>query len=208
MKTNIITVGRQPGSGGRLIAARLSEMLGYQVYDKELLNMASRESGVNKEFFEKMDEKVSHSTFGGLFGLRGVSGEDYYSGYYLSNETLFQIQSDVIRRIAEEKSAIFLGRCADYVLKDHPSILSIFVSADLPDRIQRVAKYMDYSEHKAKEWIAKMDKKRKSYYDYFSNKSWGDASSYHLCLNTSVLGIESSAKLIFSFAQELFANKY
>lgn len=207
MSTNIITIGREPGSGGRLIAARLSEKLGYKVYDKNLLNIASRESGLNREFFEKFDEKASFSIFGSWFGMQDNVTDEMYSGYYLSNETFFRIQSDVIRKIAEQESAIFLGRCADYVLNDHPGLMSVFVTACLPDRIKRMSEYMDINENKAREWVVRSDKKRRSYYNYFSNKEWGHASSYNLCINTSELGIEKSAELIYQLAVDRFGLK-
>ncbi len=207
MSTNIITIGRQPGSGGRLIAARLSEMLGYKVYDKNLLNIASRESGLSREFFEKFDEKASFSIFGSWFGIHDNVTDEIYSGSYLSNESLFQIQSSVIRKIAEKESAIFLGRCADYVLSDHPGVLSVFVTAYLPDRIKRMSEYKDINEQKAREWVVRSDKKRRSYYNYFSNKEWGHASAYNLCINTSEFGIEKATELIYKLAVDRFGLK-
>lgn len=204
MSQFIITIGREQGSGGRLIAQELSKTMQLPVFDKNLINLASEESGVNREFFEKMDEKVGHSTFGGLFGLRNSLMDEVLSGNYLSNESLFKIQSDVIRKIAEEKSVIFLGRCADYVLKDHPQILNIFISANLNDRIKRVAEMQNIEEKKACDLIEKMDKKRKSYYNYFSNKSWGKANSYDLCINSSILGINETSKFIHQFAKKRF----
>lgn len=204
MSQFIITIGREQGSGGRLIAKELSQIMQLPVFDKELINMASEESGVNKEFFEKMDEKVGHSTFGGLFGLRNSLMDEVLSGNYLSNESLFKIQSDIIRKIAKEKSVIFLGRCADYVLKDHPQILNVYISANLNDRIERVMEMQNVKEKKAQEFIEKMDKKRKSYYNYFSNKEWGIASSYDLCINSSILGIKETSKFIHQFAKKRF----
>jgi len=204
MSQFIITIGREQGSGGRLIAKELSQIMQLPVFDKELINMASEESGVSKEFFEKMDEKVGHSTFGGLFGLRNSLMDEVLSGNYLSNESLFKIQSDIIRKIAKEKSVIFLGRCADYVLKDHPQILNVYISANLNDRIERVMEMQNVKEKKAQELIEKMDKKRKSYYNYFSNKEWGIASSYDLCINSSILGIKETSKFIHQFAKKRF----
>jgi hypothetical protein len=121
----IINIGRQLGSGGRQIGEILASKLDISFYDKELIQIASQESGLGKEFFEKFDEKNSHSIFGGLFGFRGTFTEEQYSNSYLNNETLFKIQSDVIRKLAEEQSCIFVGRCADYVLKDNPLCLNI-----------------------------------------------------------------------------------
>ena len=204
MSKFIITIGRELGSGGRLIAQKLSQLMQLPVFDKELINIASEESGVCKEFFEKMDEKVGYSTFGGLFGLRNSLMDEVLSGNYLSNESLFKIQSDVIREIAEQRSVIFLGRCADYVLKDHPRILNIYISANQNDRITRVVEEQNIDEKKAQELIDKMDKKRKSYYNYFSNRIWGKANSYDLCINSSYLGIEETSNFIHQFAKKKF----
>jgi cytidylate kinase len=204
MTTFAITIGREPGSGGKIIAQQLGKLMNLPVYDKELINMASKDSGLGKEFFEEMDEKVGHSTFGGLFGLRNSLMDEVFSGNYLSHEALFQIQSDVIRKIAASQSVIFVGRCADYVLKNQTNTLNIFISGNREDRIQRISKYESIDKDKASECIEKMDKKRAGYYYYFSNKKWGKATSYHLCINSSVLGIDQTAAFIYEFAKAKF----
>lgn len=199
-----ITIGRQLGSGGREIGKKIAEELGIAFYDKELLQIASRESGLGKEFFEEMDEKKSHSIFGGLLNLQNTFSDEFYTNYYLSNETLFKIQSDVIRNLAERESCLFLGRCADYVLKDSPRCLNIFISADPEERIRRTATLRQVSETKAREIIIKTDKKRAEYYRFYSNKTWGAAESYHLCINSSVLGIEETAAFLLRFIRQNF----
>ena len=202
----VINIGRQFGSGGRIIGEKLSTLMNIQFFDKELILIASQESGLGKEFFENFDEKSSHSIFGGLFGLRGAFSDEMAPNNYLNNETLFKIQSDVIRDLAEKQSCIFVGRCADYVLKDHPHCLNLFVSADIDDRIKRIAEKENLPENKAKELIEKTDKKRASYYNYYSNKVWGAASSYHLCINSSFLGIDESVDFIKEFAEKKFGK--
>jgi len=199
-----ITIGRQLGSGGREIGKKIAEELGIAFYDKELLQIASRESGLGKEFFEQMDEKKSHSIFGGLLNLQNTFSDEFYTNYYLSNETLFKIQSDVIRNLAERESCLFLGRCADYVLKDSPRCLNVFISADPEERIRRTATLRQVSETKAREIIIKTDKKRAEYYRFYSNKTWGAAESYHLCINSSVLGIEETAAFLLRFIRQKF----
>lgn len=203
----IITIGRQLGSGGRQIGEKLATRMGISFYDKELIGIASKESGLGKEFFEQADEKTGHSIFTGILGLNGLMGEGNYSGNYLSNETLFKIQSDVIRELAGQSSSVFVGRCADYVLKDHPCCLNVFISADMRDRIKRIAEIQQVPEKKAMDIIEKMDKKRAGYYNYYSNKTWGAAASYHLCINTSVLGIEETVGYIQQFAKKKFGLK-
>lgn len=197
-----ITIGRQLGSGGHEIGQNLAARLHIPFYDKELLQIASRESGLGKEFFEEMDEKKSHSLIGGLLNMNSPFSDEFYLNNYLSNETLFIIQSDVIRNLAAKESCLFLGRCADYVLKDTPRCLNIFISADLEDRISRTAALRQVPKAKAREIIIKADKKRAEYYRFYSNKTWGAAESYHLCINSSVLGIEETTAFILEFARK------
>ncbi len=203
-KDYVITIGRQLGSGGRIIGEKLAAQLGISFYDKELIQIAAQESGLGKEYFEKADEKKSYSIFGGLFGLRGTISEEPFSTYYLNNETLFKIQSDVIRRLAEKGSCLFVGRCADYVLSDNPRCLNVFIIADMKDRIKRIAELQKITAEKAGDYIEKADKKRAGYYNYFSNKVWGVAESYHFCINSSVLGIDETVNLLHQLSMKRF----
>lgn len=203
MKDNfIINIGRQLGSGGRQIGRLLSKRLDITFYDKELITLASKQSGLAKEVFEKADEKKRFTLTGGLLGLKTSVLDEGFSNNYLWNEMLFQIQSDVIRDLAREKSCIFVGRCADYILRDHPRTLNVFISAEQGDRIKRVMDYYELTEKKALELIEKTDKKRAGYYNYYSNKQWGAAESYHLCINSSVLGIEATTGFIEDFLKQ------
>jgi len=204
MKDNIvITIGRQLGSGGKKIGELLSKELGIPCYDKELIQLASQESGLGRELFEQVDEKTRFSFFGSYLGFRsGYMGDS--SNNYLCNEALFKIQSDVIRNLAEKESAIFVGRCADYILRDQPRLISVFITADQADRISRVAADNGFSEKEALNQIEQIDKKRSGYYNYYTNKTWGAAVSYRLCVNSSVLGIEATAGYIRSFIERKF----
>jgi cytidylate kinase len=202
MESFIITIGRQLGSGGKNIGERLAEKLSIRCYDKELINLASKESGLGAEFFEEADEKKNFSIFGNYFGFRSE-----YTGHssvnYLCNETLFKIQSDVIRKIAERESCIFVGRCADYILRDHPRCINVFIGADTNSRIERLMQiHRIESRERAQDLILKTDKKRSQYYNYYTNKAWGMASSYHLCIDSSVLGVEQTADFIAAFVKE------
>ena len=193
-----ITIGRLLGSGGKKIGQILSEKLRVPCYDKELIQLASQESGLGKDLFEQMDEKSQHRFFSNFFGFRaGVVGN--ITANYLQNETLFNIQSDVIRSLAEKESCIFVGRCADYVLRDHPRCLNIFILAKQDDRIRRISEDNQLSPKEALELINEIDKKRAGYYNYYSNKIWGMSTSYHLCINSSLLGIEKTAEFIFNY---------
>jgi cytidylate kinase len=197
----VITIGRQLGSGGKRIGELLSQKLSIPCYDKELIRLASRESGLGKEFFEKADEKSSHSFFSNFFGFRsGYMGDN--SGNYLCSETLFKIQSDVIKELAEKESCIFVGRCADYILRNHPCCLTIFITANIEDRIRRVNQNENVSEKEALILIEQADKKRAEYYNYYSNKEWGKATSYDLCINSSVFGIDAIVLLIETYIRK------
>ncbi|MRR22854.1 cytidylate kinase-like family protein [bacterium] len=201
----VITIGRQLGSGGREIGQKLSARLGIAFYDKELIRIASQESGLKEEFFERVDEQKHFSLFPGILGLRTALGDDFFSNYYLSNESLFRIQSDVMKKLTAEGSCIFVGRCADYVMKDERNCLNLFVSADMEERIRRIAQSHKISEGKAKELIERTDKGRSSYYNYFTGKTWGAAESYHLCINSSLLGIDETVRLIYHVAETRFS---
>lgn len=197
-KKVIITIGRQVGSGGRQIGKKLAEELGIAFYDKELINLASKESGICGEFFEKADEKTSGSLLQAFAMGFSMNNAIFQNNDYLSNESLFQIQSDVIRKVAAEKSCILVGRCADYILRDHPDCISIFISASMEDRVRQVMEYNQLTEKEAEEYIHKVDKSRASYYNYYTDKEWGAAASYDLCMNSSVFGIQGTTDFIHS----------
>ena len=163
----VINLGRQLGSGGKEIGEKLANDLGIAFYDKELINLASEESGLCKEFFEKADEKASQTILGGLFGTRFpfITEGSYPYNSYLSNDSLFKIQSDVIRELAERQSCLFVGRCADYILRDHPRCVNVFVSASKEARIERLMRIHNIPSEAAEELMEKADKKRSSYYN-------------------------------------------
>jgi len=201
MHNQIITIGRQFGSGGRIIGEGLAKGLGYTFFDKELIHLASKESGLGKEFFEQADEKTKFGLSGGFLGLRtGISVDDFLQNY-LSNETLFKIQSDIIRELAEKQSCVFVGRCADYILRDHPNCTNIFITSYVEDRVKRIAERQHLDENKIPELLEKTDKKRAGYYNYYTNKTWGAAVSYHFCINSSLIGIEKTIQFILKLLQ-------
>ncbi len=198
----IITIGRQVGSGGREIGEKIAARLGFSFYDKELIQIAAQKSGLGKEFFEKADEEKGRTLFSGIWDHYGILREDGTAGAYLSNEALFQMQSNVIRELAGKESAVFIGRCADYVLKDFPRCLNFFITAAMEDRIQRIMRIHQITEKKARDLIEKTDKKRAAYYAYFTDKQWGAADSYHLCVNSSVLGVEETTAFLCHFIKK------
>jgi cytidylate kinase len=200
----VICLGRQLGSGGKEIGEKLAKALGIAFYDKELLALASEESGLGKEFFEQADERAGKSLIGGLFGTRFPFVSDGVNplGNCLSHDALFQAQSEVIRRVAEQQSCLFVGRCADYILRDHPRCLSVFISAPTADRIARLKALHGITDRQAEALIEKTDRQRSAYYNYYSYKTWGAASTYQLCVDSSVLGIDATVAFIRSFVEQ------
>ncbi|MDR3117890.1 MAG: cytidylate kinase-like family protein [Mediterranea sp.] len=205
----IINIGRQLGSGGKTIGEKLAARLGISFYDKELIRLASKESGLCKELFEKADEKPSQTIAGGLFGARFSLFTDSSLPYAncLSNDALFKIQSDVIRKLAAEKSSLFVGRCADYILRENPRCANIFITASMEDRIKRLCQTEHISKEAAESLIPKTDKRRSEYYNYYSYKTWGAASTYHLCVDSSVLGIDETVLFIEEFVRRKLGMK-
>ncbi len=201
MTTNYaINIGRQLGSGGRDVGKLIAERLNIPFYDKELITIASKESGLSSKLFEDADEKTGFFYSGGLIGLRSSFIGDSYIDNYLGNESLFKIQSDVIRELNKSNSAVFVGRCADYILRDNPKAINIFISSPLEERIKRIAERHDFTLKKAKEYIEKTDKRRESYYNYYSIRKWGVATTYHLCIDSSI-GIEACADFIIQYVE-------
>ena len=198
----ILTIGRQFGSGGREIGQKLSEALGIAYYDKELLSAAAKESGLCEEVFARADERAS-SGMSYAFSM-GFSYMGILTPYndILSNDELFRIQSDAIRNIAEKESCILVGRCADYILRDNPACISFFIHNTMENRIQRLVEGLNITVEEAKEKISKIDKSRAAYYNYYTNKVWGMASSYNFSIDASVLGIDETVAFMKSFVEK------
>ena len=203
MKHMIINVGRQVGAGGQEIGRMLAEDFDAKFYDRELLNLAAKESGFSEKFFKQNDEKK-----GFLRGLLNVqtphlSGGNLY-GSNFSQERLFQFQSDAIRKAAQEGSCVFLGRCADYVLRDFDNVVNVFITASMDFRVQLVSKVKELDAEHARKLIEHVESRRAQYYNYYTGKKWGAAESYDLCIDASVLGLEETEKLIAEFIRKKF----
>lgn len=195
----IITIGRQFGSGGKRIASAIGERLGIPVYDQELLVKAAQESGLSPRFLQEADE---HRRLSGLGGLLGMIRFWHNQGNLIDDNELFRIQSEAIRDIAAQGDAIFVGRASDYVLRDLDP-LNVFIHAPLEVRKRCVAERMGISPGEAEELISQKDKRRKEYYNLFTlSDNWGVASNYDICIDSSVLGIETTAEMIIRFGRE------
>lgn len=199
MKDNelIINVGRQFGSGGRLVALALGRKLGIPVYDQELIAKAAEQSGFSKELFANSDEKRNLLALSSFIVDVGRFGS---ADNYMSDNQLFVIQSNVIRSLADKGPAIFIGRCSDYILRDR-TCLDVFVTATDEVRIKRVAERMNITPEQADSLMRKKDRTRETYYNYYTFGNWGVASNYDLCVDSSVLGIEGTADMIIDFCR-------
>ncbi len=203
----VITIGRQFGSAGREIGEKVAEYFGVKCYDKELLTRASKESGFCEEMLESHDERPTNSF------LYNLVMDTYSFGYNASSfmdmpisHKIFLAQFDTIKKIATESPCVIVGRCADYALSDYKNCIRLFIYGDEETKVNRIMKKYDLTQQKAKEMIIKKDKQRQSYYNYYSSKKWGHADSYDLCINSSLLGIEGTVKLIIQAVEDFEAK--
>lgn len=199
----IITIGRQYGSGGRIIGKLLAEKLGISFYDKEIIEMAAKKSGMSQEAFEKVDETAASSL------LYSIATSVSMFGNYVSpqvdlplNDKLFIIQSEIIKSIAKKGSCVIVGRCADYILKDRSDIINLFIYADKESRKKRAINEYGISPNKVDSYIHKTDKKRSTYYNHYTGEKWGNYLNYHMCLDSSILGVEGTVHMIEEFIKE------
>ena len=199
----VINVGRQIGSGGRVIAQMLAKEFSAKLYDREILNLAAKESGFSEKFFEQNDERKGFAK--SLFHVHvPLLGESSFYKNDFSQENLYQFQSNAIKKAAAAGSCVFVGRTADYVLRDCPEKVDIFITANMADRIRRVAERHQFSEERARRYIVDGESNRASYYNYYTGKHWGSSESYDLCVNSSILGIEETERLIAAFIRKRF----
>lgn len=202
-----INIGREYGCGAKRIGDALAQRLGVPIYDKELITLAARESGFCAEFFERADEKERKGVLSSLIGyFRTPTSGNFYTNDPLSNETLFQIQSNVIRRLAEEGSCIFIGRCADYILRDKPHSINLFFTADRADRLARIIERNGCTEQEAAACMERIDAERARYYNYYTGGNWGRAAQYDLTINTTRLGDEGTLEQVLEYLNKRLKN--
>jgi len=204
MSNFVITIARQYGSGGREIGIRVGELLGVNAYGRELINMAAQKSGYSADVLHMADEKHPSSLLYTLAmgsTLYGMPNIRYDAPI---NDKLFAVQSDIIRGISEKENAVFIGRCADYALRNSGKILRVYVYAPNDKRIERIMERNGVSKSEAKDLIEKTDKRRSNYYNYYTGNKWGRYENYDIMLDASVMGVEGSAKLIADAAKIKF----
>ncbi len=187
MEKILVTIGRQYGSGGRMIGRQIAENLGISFYDRELIELASQKSGIEVGTLSMFNERAVPAT---LLKMKSRgAGKDV-------GDILFQTQTQIIREIAEKESCVIIGRCGDYVLQDFPQLFSVFVTAPIPKRVQRIMERNHMSEEDARAAVDKVDRQRRDYYNHYTGKSWGGPESYQLTVDSSVLGIEGTVRAL------------
>ena len=197
---SIITLGRQLGSNGKLIGKALAEKLGIPFYDKALIARSAKESGLSEHLFDGIEEKPTHSLLYSLvMGVQSTKGLYYQYNDMLNGDNIFKVQADVIKSIAEEGSCVIVGRCADYILRDNPHLVRLFLCADENTRIQNLMERDKMTEKVAKSAVTKADKRRANYYNFYTNNIWGDVKNYDLCLNTAGLSKDESVQILADY---------
>lgn len=197
MEHFIIAITRKCGSGGTTIGKMLAKRYGVSLYDRQLMRLASEDSGINEAIFADADEEMKSSL------LYRISKKVYQgelippeSNHFLSDQNLFNYQAKVLRELAKHESYIVIGRGADYILRDLPNVLSVFITADMEDCIEHEMEKLCVEEREAKRYIQKMNKFRSDYYSYHTGNSWENPENFDLCINTSHFGYERSVELI------------
>ncbi|MBR7164289.1 MAG: cytidylate kinase-like family protein [Clostridia bacterium] len=208
MKENIvITIGRQFGSGGHEIAKAVSDALSIPFYDKEIIVEAAKQTGLDENLFKEVEER-NVSSFLYSIALGAYSPANSLTGmpFMNINETVFQAQANVISDFAKKGAGVFVGRCADHILKDHPALCRIFVYADLSDRIRRIQRLYKIDAGEAEDLITKTDKKRAHFYNYYTGQKWNHLQNYDLCLNSAKLGVGGSVEAVLAFIRQAQKN--
>ena len=205
MSHKIITISRDFGSGGLEIATKLSERLGVPVYNKNITDIAAERSGIRKSYFDKVDEQPTDS-FLYTLAVNALSLTANLNPYdnALSSDKLFNLQAEVIREIAGSQDCVIVGRCADYILRDEPDCVNIFITAPIGFRTQRIMESEKLDEKEAQKLIETTDKKRDSYVKYYAGHNRRDLSAYDLVINSGAIGIEKVVELILQYLQLRF----
>ncbi len=207
MERVIITIARQYGSGGKTIGKMLAEDLGIKAYSREILKIASEESGISETLFNKADEKLKNTSFFGI-KKREYKGEllPPESDGFVSDQNLFNYQAKIIKDLAEAESCVIIGRCGDYVLRDKPNVVSVFVHASPEYCLKQAVERGAYTGKDVEKYIQKTDKYRGDFYHYYTGRVWNDARNYDLCLNSEKLGFEGCVEAIKAYIQVRFGT--
>ncbi|MGN1092706.1 MAG: AAA family ATPase [Monoglobaceae bacterium] len=199
MENNVIVISRQVGSGGDEIARKLSELINIPVYDKQKIVDLAKESGISENLFDGLEEHPTSSLLYSLvIGLKSGSDASCIASPF-HTDNVFGVQANIIRRLADNGSCIFLGRCADYILREHNNLTNIYIWASDDFRVNCVMNKIGLTHTEAVDYVSRIDKRRRSYYDFYTSKAWGDVENYDLTINSEKIGIDNSAKIIAEY---------
>jgi len=199
----VITISRQYGSGGREIGKKLADKLGIPFYDNELIERAAKESGFSTVAFENAENKATNSLLYSIaMGMNAYGNQELGFAHLSLDDRIYIAQSDVIRKVAEEGPCVIVGRCADYVLKDMPNVVNVFIWASLEFRIKRAMEIDNLTDVKPEETILKIDKRRANYYNYHADEKWGRAENYHLAIRSDYVGLDSCVDCIQTYVEQ------
>ncbi len=203
MKPLIITVGRQYGSGGRLIGEAVAKELGYEFYNRNMIDMIAERSGLAKEYITKREGKISSRFIWSPMTSDISIGALMMPNYYTNSDKMYFTQTEIIRELGEKGNCVIVGRCADYILRDHPNCLKVFIYADKKDRIERTVREYGVAPNKAAKTIDNTDSGRAKYYSHYTEMTWGDCRHYNLCIDSSRFEVEGATRVIVEAAREL-----
>ena len=204
MENRVITIARSYGSGGRKMGRLLAKELGYEYYDREILRIASDESGISEELFRQADEKQRIPLF--RIAREVYTGEVIPpdSDDFISNENLFRYQAKIIRELAATRNCVIVGRCANFILRGRDNVLNVFVTAPVVDCVRRVMETDGLNLEEAEKKIRKIDKRRADYFKYFTGRQWQDAALYDLCLNTGHMSEQKCVDIVRAYMDARF----
>ena len=204
MENRVITIARSYGSGGRKMGRLLAKELGYEYYDREILRIASDESGISEELFNQVDERQHLPLF--RTAREAYTGEVIPpdSDDFISNENLFRYQAKIIRELASTRNCVIVGRCANFILRGRDNVLNVFVTAPVVDCVRRVMETDGLNLEEAEKKIKKIDKRRADYFKYFTGRQWHDAALYDLCLNTGHMSEQKCVDIVRAYMEARF----
>jgi len=206
MAYSIITISREFGTGARLIGREVAALLGYGYYDRALIEMAAEKSGLSEDFIERTEEKASNSFLYNLATAAYIASDVTMQYSMPVNDRAYMVQADVIKEIANTGNGVIVGRCADYVLKDHPKLLRVFIYANKEDRINRIVSEYGQDPKNAESVLSKIDKGRANYHKFYTGSNWKTMENYDICINTSTTGIQGAVMAIKAAAEEKFGK--
>lgn len=200
----VITISRESYSGGEQFSKILADKLGYKFYDREIISMASEKSGIHEDHFKAAEHRPTNSIlYSVVMGMYNANGTYVKLDDIFTDDKIYKAQADIIRQMSAEGNCVFVGRCSDYILRNNSKCINIFIRADINDRIARAMQESGADEQEAKKLVTRSDKKRRSYYNYYTNREWGDITNYDLSINLSKISEEKAVDMVVNLMESL-----